>query len=430
MRLTMGPENVIVRGTRPEDGLWGPYQFPRPYRLKDRIVVSVDIHDDDLNYGDPKLWFESRDEGLTWNQIDGSVAPECGLELPNGDRLFFPMQSAIPMDGYAMADQTLLTPGYDFNAKAGEGTLPIPDGTTAWINGQVIKAYRAERLPESLAKKEWTAERIPVGEKNPRMESVPLDWPFLTRVVHIQPDGKRFMKGLFPRGNPKIGPDGAVWVTAFSGEGHIDPENGQYSPYYSAELFRSEDNGHSFRQHAHLEYPADGRKYPYLSGGFSDSDIEFMPDGSMVWFLRSAWYMSTGNEAAPMYFSRSEDMGRTWSAPEPFAPTGVLPRLCRLNSGIVMLCYARPGIFVRACDDPSGRQWSEPLAVMTPEDRSALANRIRKPPRFHDWDGSCCNPELLPLDERSALLFYTDFYYPDETGAARKTVLCRKITAA
>ena len=43
VKLTMGPEHVIVRGIRPEEKFWGPYQFPRPYNLGDRLVVSVHV---------------------------------------------------------------------------------------------------------------------------------------------------------------------------------------------------------------------------------------------------------------------------------------------------------------------------------------------------------------------------------------------------
>ena len=129
-----------------------------------------------------------------------------------------------------------------------------------------------------------------------------------------------------------------------------------------------------------------------------------------------------------MYFSRSTDSGRTWSKPEKFADTGILPRLCKLDCGVTLLCYARPGIFVQATEDESGTRWSKPLVVMTPGDRSALANRRVTPPTFHDWDGCCCNPEMIPLDRNSALIFYSDFYFPDRDGVKRKTVVCRKIT--
>jgi len=80
IKLTLGEEHVIVRGIRPEEQLWGPYQFPRPYRLGDRFVVSVHVKNDDIsNYGAKALWFESRDQGQTWKEIDDSVAQECGL---------------------------------------------------------------------------------------------------------------------------------------------------------------------------------------------------------------------------------------------------------------------------------------------------------------------------------------------------------------
>lgn len=429
MKILLGEERVIVRGIRPEEKLWGPYQFPRPFDLGDRLVVSVHITNDDIkSTGSPTMWLESRDRGETWQEIDPSVASSCGLLLPNGDRLYFPLESGISLKDYRFPDFSYLTPGVDFSRPADEGTMPIQDGMTYWFTGTRIRAYRAERLPKSLAAKTWHTARIPAGQTEPVFEDVPVDWPYLTRVVYDGSGYDHVLKPIYPRGTPKLGPDGAIWISAYSGEGHLDPSNGQYSPYYSAELFRSVDNGHSFYQHAHMEYPADGKKYPYQSGGFSDSDFEFMDDGSMLWFFRSAWMAYTGREWDPLYASRSVDGGRTWSDPEVFAPVGVLPRFCKLPCGVTLLCYARPGIFVRGCYSDRPLDWSDPVMVMTPEDRSHLANEKIEHPSFHQWDGADNNPELLKLDDHSALIFYSDFYYPDESGVKRKTILCRKIT--
>ena len=126
--------------------------------------------------------------------------------------------------------------------------------------------------------------------------------------------------------------------------------------------------------------------------------------------------------------SRSTDMGKNWSKPEKFAFTGILPRLCRLECGTTLLCYARPGIFIQATCDDTGTVWSDPVEVMTPEDRSHLANIKIETPTFHQWDGACNNPELLALDSHTAMLFYSDFYYPDAAGIKRKSILCRKIS--
>ncbi|MBQ1947760.1 MAG: exo-alpha-sialidase [Clostridia bacterium] len=427
MKLTIGKEILICQGMRPEERLWGPYQFPLPYRLEDRILVAVHVEEDTIeHFGLPWRWFESRDDGESWTEVDPSVAAQCGLLLPNGDRLYFPFESGYSIkDQYTFPPQEMLTPGYDFTKQAEEGTMPFPDGMTGWWCGATIRAYNADRLPSSLAKKEWSAKRIPAGETEAIDVKVPVDWPYLTRVVF---NHDCVIKPIFPRGTPKLGPDGAIWIGTYSGEGHLNPENGQYSPYYSAELFRSVDNGHSFYQHAHMEYPADGKEFPYLSGGFSDSDFAWMPDGSMVWFFRTAWYASTGWEWAPMYMSRSTDDGKTWSKPEKFAFTGILPRLCPLKCGTTLLCYARPGIFIQASCNDSGTAWSEPVEVMTPNDRSHLANIPIDQPKFHEWDGACNNPELIALDDRTALLVYSDFYYPDAEGVKRKSILCRKIT--
>jgi len=429
MKLLFGEERVIVRGPTKEENYWGSYQFPNAYRLKDRLVVSVHVGEDSVrHYGDGRLWFQSLNGGESWEKTDASVMADCGLELPNGDRIHFPRVSAKSLDGYTIPAPEFLTPGTDFSQKAEESTLPLQDGITSWFSGTAIRAYLAERLPDSLSKKQWYMIRKTKGGEV-REEYCDLDWPCLTRVVHSDPDMTHcFMKGLFPTGTPQIGPDGAIWITAYSGEGHINPKNGQYSPYYSAELFRSADNGRSFQQIAHMEYPADGDRYPYLSGGFSDNEIAFFDDGTLCWFMRTAWYCSTGMEWSPMYISRSADMGKTWTEPEKFAFTGIFPSICRLDCGATLLCYARPGMFITACPNADSTQWTEPITLMPPGDRSDLANIQHTPTRFHDWDGACNNPVLIPCGENSALIIYCDFYYSDGAGEKRKTMLCRKIT--
>ena len=92
MKLILGEEHVVVRGIRPEEKLWGPYQFPLPYRLDDRILVSVHVEEDTIvTSGNPTRWFESFDEGNTWQETEPKNAAQCGLKLPNGDRLYFPV---------------------------------------------------------------------------------------------------------------------------------------------------------------------------------------------------------------------------------------------------------------------------------------------------------------------------------------------------
>lgn len=78
MRITAGKETVIVRGMRPEENWWGKYQFPCPYRLKDKIAVSVHVEDDTIiTTGSPARWFESSDGGETWVEMPPSDAADA-----------------------------------------------------------------------------------------------------------------------------------------------------------------------------------------------------------------------------------------------------------------------------------------------------------------------------------------------------------------
>ena len=96
-------------------------------------------------------------------------------------------------------------------------------------------------------------------------------------------------------------------------------------------------------------------------------------------------------------------MGKSWSRPEKFSDLGTLPRLVNLPCGTTLICYARPGTFVQASLDDGGTAWSEPLEVMTPADRSTLGNiPADHPVTFHEWVGSCNNPELLAIGDNSA----------------------------
>ena len=420
---------VIVQGMTFEENTWGKYQFPIPYDLGDRILVAVHVDKDDANsFGTPNRWFESKDKGLTWKEIPHTRASEAGTLLKNGDRLYFPPESGISLANYKTPAQSFNTPDYDFTKQAEEGTLPLPDGITSWwLGGVAIRAYNADRLPPSLAKKQWLAIRTPSGQKEAIREYSNVDWKYLTRVIYNGRGFKNVLKPIFPQGVIKHAPDGSIWISAFSGEGHINPETKKYSPYYSAEIFRSDDFGHNFTQVAHMEYEADGKEYPYDTGGFSDSDFEFMPDGSIVWFMRTQWFHYTGLEWSPMYMSRSTDMGKTWSKPKKFSDVGVLPRLCKLKCGITILCYARPGTYIQATTDDTGTKWTKPLVMMTPNNRSHLANKKPKTKTFASWVGSCNNPKLVPLSDNQALIVYSDFYYPDKNGIKRKSILCRQI---
>ena len=129
-----------------------------------------------------------------------------------------------------------------------------------------------------------------------------------------------------------------------------------------------------------------------------------MPDGSMITLLR------TGSDL-PSYLARSTDGGHSWTKPVKFDKCGVLPMLLHLKCGVTLASYGRPGRYIRATTDPSGLEWEKPYML--------------DPPVFPRR--SCYYHEMLEIDERIAMLAYTDFHVKDRNGTERKSILVRTI---
>ena len=131
--------------------------------------------------------------------------------------------------------------------------------------------------------------------------------------------------------------------------------------------------------------------------------MEVMPDGSVVMLIR------TGNPG-PSYITRSTDNCKTWSETVKFDDVGVLPQIMTLGCGVTIASYGRPGLYVRATSDPAGLDWKEPLTLGLTTGQS------------------CCYTSMVPLDDYTALLVYTDHTYPNEKGERVRTVLVRTVT--
>jgi hypothetical protein len=65
---------------------------------------------------------------------------------------------------------------------------------------------------------------------------------------------------------------------------------------------------------------------------------------------------------------------------------------------------------------------------MTPDNRSHLMNNPAETPNFHQWVGSCCNCDILALDDTHAMIAYSDFYHLCDDGIRRKAIKTRIIT--
>jgi hypothetical protein len=152
--------------------------------------------------------------------------------------------------------------------------------------------------------------------------------------------------------------------------------------YHTIVVF-SEDKGHTWGDYVHVAYdkmlgrgiPSDhkmvGKSIPLsrvskttivpaiTQEGFREADIIRASNGDLICVMRSGGrnpVPGTNLFPTPLYCSRSSDAGKTWTPPEQIADRGTCPNLVRLNNGIIVCTYGRPGNWLIFSDD-NGLSW-------------------------------------------------------------------------
>jgi hypothetical protein len=393
---------VVARGPV-EERRWGFYQFPGIERLADgslHVSYSKQL-DSPTTYGIPRVHLLSYDNGSTWQEVTDAdslgsallnkIARWPALNLPNGDRLRIMLMRS---------------------RKVEELKLPRPYGTWGEDFGSDSLVYSVGDLPEEL-RDGWHMARLKADSSN---------WDEEVPKVRMQGEIRWTSRGVFAfptfRGM-RLAPDGSIWGKAHTCLRIVD---GKIPRHMHILLLRSVDNGYTFKLHGEIPYKPDKILDPEWKKnrwGFSEPDIGFAPDGSILCFIRSE---GGGDrpQYSPLYLSRSTDNGVTWSNPEIFDTLGVSPELCKLDSGVMLVSYGRPGLYLRAAADPCYMEWGERITVVEAGESGCEPEK---------WN-TCAYPFMIALDENAALICYSHFNYPDVKGVKRKTILVRKITVS
>ncbi len=376
---------VTVALAPPEVREWGPYQFPRLARLPDgRIQLQFHIEADNATtYGLPAAFAVSEDEGRTWTLLQGTqpggAESPSPLRLPNGDWLATKRFRSRPVAGLRLPAQPFTT--YRRNG------------------GQDVAVYRKEDLPEEYQIGPILA-RLPAGETVWRDEQTVVNMPGQVRTVTEGVMTFPVFHQMF------LAPDGAVWVVNYGRriiEGLYEPHSGMY-------VLRSIDAGRTWELHGAIPYQGDSAADPKAGEreGFTEPTVSFRPDGSVFCLLRTHDALGVG----PLYWARSTDHGRTWSAPLVFESYGVWPQMLALGNGMTLAAYGRPGLFMRATSDPTGLRWDDKRVAVVP-------------PAPHR--NTCSYAALLALDDQTALIAYSDFDLPNEAGLPCKGIQVRRV---
>lgn len=377
-------EPVVVAVSAPNETRWGFTQFPAFSPLPDgRILITyADAEDLSETHGCPAPALSSADGGLTWSEFRDELVPS---------RPHFSVSQC-----YHGEFMTIPSARY-LNVRTAGISLPPPVSEGKAYN--VLYNYRVKDLP---AVAQAYFHNIEALRWTPSTQS----WQ--REIVHYTEQGmlawRQFDSDVLPRTfleRPVLRHKGELFYADY--RVRYATSDGHYPGKGGSNLMVSSDNGHTF---THRSIIALDRNNQDL---FGEPALHETSDGGLVAVLRRA-----DHEQKTMSICYSHDRGYTWTPPRDFCNFGVFPYLARLDSGMLIVSYGRPGVWLRFNADGKGHDWSEPVCIH-PGDEKVLGNH------------TCGYTSMHVLGPRSFLLAYSDFDYRDAAGVPRKAILSRRI---
>ena len=402
-------EPVVIAQAPPELTKWGPYQVCDVEKLPNGVIragwhVGDDSPTDYVRIR--RMHAISKDQGKTW---DISEDPFSGITINN-----IPVESPIEEQdtfGWLLGNGDRLE-GYS------RPTQPVDSLTTGsplvpfvkWTNsyGQTYDLYKDSDLSEKY--KQWKMRRLKAGQAKWETEQPVVNIPGELRhaigghLYFTSADiSGAWTKQLYPA------PDGSIWI-AIPGQ---RIENEKAWANLGILFLRSTDQGKTWDLAGQIPYSLihEGEAVPVVRDGFSEPALTFNKDGSMLVVMRTC---DVTAEDRPMYYSRSTDNGKTWSAPKVFDTFGIWPTFVRLKNGVTLLSYGRPGVFIRGSADPAGLKWTDKFTILDSQNNSD------------------CNVGMAAIDDDTAIIVYSSFNHPVDSGNSSsettKTILARTIS--
>lgn len=393
-------DDPVVVALQPsnEERVWGRWQFPAlQYTKHGQILASFAYGKDDVSYSGYNLYMISEDKGKTWHSQKGEGADKA------------PNKNAIQPPKY-----TKMSNGKCFAGFVSKGAYKadyIEAYTHIYYDGE-RKCFLADDIAEEVDQKVFAREYDPVTGKTETFECN-IIWPNMPLTVYndnvVYPITMIF--ALSNEAGIHVIDGDLYFLLYWPGLDCEEKDRARLSekagPHH-AYIFKSSDCGRTWELYSQLL--AD-KLPPEIKGdyeGYSEPHMAKMPDGSWIMLIRTGCNRSS-------LIAKSFDNCKTWTKPKEFDTIGVLPQLLTLGCGVTLSSYGRPELRVRATSDPSGEKWEDPITI----------ELHGKDMIF--WNISCFYTQLLPLDDSSALLIYSDFHYPDADGNKVKAILTRRI---
>jgi hypothetical protein len=138
---------------------------------------------------------------------------------------------------------------------------------------------------------------------------------------------------------------------------------------------------------------------------------------------------SSGGTHQPVFLSRSVDWGKHWTTPEILTPFGVMPKLARLDSGVIALVYGRPGVQLLFCTDGKGERWHTPINLLPEpgEKTRTPVGHSRGTVTTDKKDDTCGNCTVLKSGPDRFWVAYSDFRCPGSDGKRYKAIKVQEV---
>jgi len=368
-----------------EEKIWGRWQFPGLKRTTaGHILASFDYGTDSLQYEGILHYMVSEDQGKTWREKQKSDTPVY-TKMSNGKCFAgFVIKGCYPteyLDAY----------------------------TPICIDKNNREFYLAEDIAEDTDKKVYAMEYDPETGRTETFACT-VHWPNMPLVVY---PGKQvypatMMFALCNEAGIHVIDGDMYYLMYFAGFDSEEKDRERLAekagPHH-VYIFKSSDCGRTWELHSQLLADREQFEHDAIYEGYSEPHMARMPDGSWVMLIRTGANLTS-------LITRSVDNCKTWSTPTAFDTIGVLPEILPLPCGVTLASYGRPEMRIRATSDPAGLQWEDPITVEL---------SLPKP-----WI-SCYYTNLLPIDDCTALMIYSDFEYPDADGNRVKAIMTRRI---
>lgn len=274
------------------------------------VLVTYPVHGDATHDTGTAL-AASTDNGRTWTDVS--------------ERNPFPDEQSFQLT--ALRNGDLLAVNYHTFMTAGSGNLQAAVPTAVSSDGGRTWTHREGRMtaPEPMR---------PISDATSR-PGFPLGGFVLVHSI-VEDD------------------DGTLYQTGY----------GYYAPDRKARsvLLASTDGGVDWTVRGTIGFDPELSDHPRFEGHV-EAAVAIAADDAMVAVMRTGNYQ-------PLQWARSTDRGRTWTEPTPVVAgpddivvTGVFPDLKLMESGTLVLWVGRPGQFLLASPDGTGREWSSPVTV-------------------------------------------------------------------